>query len=289
MSSRVLALAVLLAAPAARAGCDLQPPAGPFDVDFRTVESAPTAAALPPGQGASITLLKPAPGLRWAPDVGAVETLDGSLNLYGVVRSPSPDPGPLNIAVLVDYAPAVDARVRFFTGSRDSELDGATGARSILPDGDSTIAFDIELPADTISAGSYREIQTVIWFERESVDARRWTAIRGDRPPSPRPCVRADREMPLQEWRSRLTLGGDFTIRAPHSATLAVVPVTASGIGDAEFWVIKGKHRGRQREFAAYVELVAVWEDAFSGPGKNWISSFWSAQRPAMAADFRQD
>ena len=83
-------------------------------------------------------------------------------------------------------------------------------------------------------------------------------------------------------WRSRLSLGGEFTLRAPRPATLAVVPLTGSGMGSAEFRVVDAKHHGWQTQIDRDVELVAVWEAAFSGPGPGWVSSFWSTRRPSM-------
>jgi hypothetical protein len=51
--------------------------------------------------------------------------------------------------------------------------------------------------------------------------------------------------------------------------------------GEVQFVRIDEANRGWSSKLGNGVDRVAVWEAPFSGPGTNWISSFWSVRAAA--------
>jgi hypothetical protein len=273
-------------APAAEvAGCRLAPPPGPFQAATQQSTSPPSTQNLPAdASGSWATLIAPGAQHRWTAKTGLVESADGSLRLEGVATTPGQPRTRLHVLVLVDYAPATAATISFWSGDREERLGDARAARANAEAEGQGIAFDIELPAETVPPGSYREIQTLVWPENGHFDARRWTVYAGPEPPDPVGCVAAAMAIPEIPGRTVLDPGGRFLVRAPRVATLGVVPVRQDGIGDPLFLSIDTAKKGWDGKLGAGIEFAAVWEAPFTGPARNWISSFWSV-RPQTIPD----
>lgn len=188
----------------------------------------------------------------------------------------------LHVLVLVDYAPATAATISFWSADRVDRLGIAHAARAAAEAEGPGVAFDIELPAETVPPGSYREIQTLVWPEHGHFDARRWTVYSGPEPPDPVACITAGMTIPEIPTRTVLDTGGRFLVRAPRVATLGIVPVRHTRIGDPLFLDVETAKRGWDGELGAGIEFTAVWEAPFSGPANNWISSFWSVRPQAI-------
>jgi len=223
-------------------------------------------------------LITPGSGHRWGSKQGLVESLDGSLRLHGIASAPEGDRSRLHVVVLVDYAPATSAVVTAWDAERAERLDRKTGSRVTVDAEGTAIAFDIELPRGTVTVNRYREIQTFIWLEGGRSDARRWTVYGGPNPPAAVECVAANEAIPVMPGRTKLDSNGEVVIRAPRAATLAVVPLRADGPGEVQFVRIDEAKHGWIGQLDAGADVVAVWEAPFTGPGTNWISSFWSAR-----------
>jgi hypothetical protein len=147
-----------------------------------------------------------------------------------------------------------------------------------------SVAFDIELPKLTVPVGAYREIQTLVWFDGGSIDARRWTVSAGPIAPAAAECANADASVGEMPTRTQLDHNGKFVVRSPRATTIAVVPLLSTGPGSVQYLRIDQADGGWEGQFGKGVELVAAWEGPFSGPGRNWISSFWSARRALTTA-----
>ncbi len=289
-----LALTVLLVAPVfgargqavasgpetatAAQACMVSPPRGPFHSTMDETPAPPTAGILPSNAGAWSTWITPGLGHRWDSKQGLVESLDGSLQLHGIASAPDGDKSRLHVVVLVDFAPATSAVITAWDGEREQRLDRITGSRVRVDAEGTAVAFDIELPRLTVPDDRYREIQTFVWLEGGRSDARRWTVYSGPNPPAAVECVAASEAVPLMPGRTQLESDGHVVIRAPRAATLAVVPFRESGPGEAKFVRIDEAKRGWSGQLGAGTDVVAVWEAPFTGPGTNWISSFWSAR-----------
>lgn len=245
----------------------------------------PTTEVLPLNPGAWSTLISPGSENRWDSKGGLVESLDGSVLLHGIVSGPEREKSSLHVVVLADYEPLSSAVIRGWNANRTKRLNRVVGSRSRVDAAGAAVAFDIELPPKTVPSGSYREIQTLVWLEGGSLDARRWTVYVGPKPPTAVDCVAADTELPNMPGRTQLKADGGIVVRAPRAATLAVVPLLESGVGAVQFVRIDQAKRGWEDQLGEGVELAAVWEGPFTGPGKNWISSFWSARPPLQAAN----
>jgi hypothetical protein len=301
-SSRRLLLIVLLTAPLVGVGeqlpaaaqspgeprvsesCVIAPPRGPFEGAMEASSAPPTARDLPVNAGAWSTLITPGPRHRWAPKTGLVESVDGALLLYGVAKSPVTGADRLNVLVLADYAPVESVHISVWNADRSERLDEADGAIVRVPTAEAAVAFDIELPRDTVTAGHYREIQTLVWLEHGPMDARRWTVYAGPEPPTEHRCVLGDAPIAPMPSRVRIESDGRFVVRAPRATTLAIVPLRATHTGAARFLRIDEAGRGWEDMLGEKTELAAVWEGPFTGPGTGWISGFWSARLPAQAA-----
>ena len=270
----------------AASDCVVNPPRGPFEGEMKQSSPIPTAATLPSNPGAWSTLITPDPKHRWDSKGGLVESLDGSLLLRGVASRPVGGGSRLHVVVLGDYEPLTSTVIQGWDAERTRRLNRTVGSRAQVDAEGAAVAFDIELPDLTVPVGTYREIQTLVWFDDGSIDARRWTVYVGPKPPVAVGCVAANEEVSDMPTRSQLDSDGRFVTRAPRAATLAVVPLRANEPGAAKFLRIEQAKRGWEGQLGKGVELAAVWEGPFSGPGKNWISSFWSA-RPTtvMASD----
>ena len=273
-----------LALGATTSDCLVEPPTGPFEAVMEQSSQAPTAGVLPSNPGAWSTLISPAPQHRWDSKGGLVESLDGSLLLHGVVSGPNTEPGLLNVVVLADYEPVMSAVISVWDSGREQRLSLEAGSRAGLDIESTTAAFDIALPPLTVAEGTYREIQTLVWFDAGSIDARRWTVYAGPTPPDSFECIAANDEVGDMPARSRLESDGQFVVRAPRAATLAVVPLSDNGQDLVKFVRIDQAKRGWEGQFGTGVELAAVWEGPFTGPGKNWISSFWSARQSLQSS-----
>ncbi len=282
---RILLLAALLSVAFGQANaaseCVINPPRGPFEAAMKQLPQPPTAEILPSNPGAWSTLIAPDSRHRWDSKGGLVESLDGSLLLHGVVSGPNSKHGQLHVVVLVDYQPASSAVISVLSPDRNERLGRVDGSRARVDADGAAATFDIELPPLTVAAGTYREIQTLVWFDGGSIDARRWTVYAGPTPPDAIECIAASAEVGEMPTRSQLKSDGRFVMRAPRVATLAVVPFRASGQGSVQFVRIDQVKRGWEGQLGSGVELAAVWEGPFTGPGSNWISSFWSA-RPTL-------
>jgi len=264
--------------------CLLTPPTGPFEPAMMQAPPPPTGQVLPSNPGAWSTLITPGPQNRWDSKGGLVESFDGSLLLHGVVSGPEREESRLHVVVMVDYAPATSTVISGWNAERSKRLSRVTGSRARVDAQGAAVAFDIELPPQTVPDGTYREIQTLVWLEGGSVDARRWTVYAGPKPPvAAVDCIAADSELPEMPGRTSLGSDGRIAIRAPRATTLAVVPLLASGPGPVQFLRIDQAKQAWEGQLGEGIELAAVWEDPFAGPGKSWISSFWSA-RPLMQA-----
>jgi hypothetical protein len=258
--------------------CVVNPPSGPFEAVLEQSSQAPTASVLPFNSGASSTLIRPAPEYRWDSKGGLVESLDGSLLLHGVVSSPNRARGRLHVLALVNYQPLASAVISVWNGDRDERLGRVVGSRAWVDAKGTEATFDIELPPLTVAAGTFREIQTLVWFDGGSIDARRWTVYAGPKPPVAVGCVAANEEGSDIPTRSQLEPDGRFIVRSPRATTLAVVPLQSNGLGEVQFVSFDQARHGWVGQLGGDVELAAVWEGPFTGPGRNWISSFWSAR-----------
>jgi hypothetical protein len=273
----VVAAAALFSPLAATYGaCTIVPPGGPFTAALAQSPQPPTESSLPNNPGARSTLIAPGPVHRWDAKSGLVDSPDGSLLLHGVASSPGGNAVRLNVLVLVDYMPR-PVEIRVWSAERDEHLARVVGAHADVEVEGAATAFDIELPGDSVPAGQYREIQTLVWLEGGPIDARRWTVSSGPEAPATVECIAANASVPEMATRTRLESDGRFLVRAPRSTTLAVVPLLATGPAAARFVRIDEIERGGEFELGAGVELAAVWEAPFTGPGTGWISSFWSA------------
>jgi hypothetical protein len=273
----IVAVAALFSPLAATYGdCTIVPPGGPFTAALEQSPQPPTESGLPNNPGAWSTLVAPGPVHRWDAKSGLVDSPDGSLMLHGVASSPGGNAVRLNVLVLVDYMPR-PVEIRVWSAERDEHLARVVGAHADVEVEGAATAFDIELPGDSVPAGQYREIQTLVWLEGGPIDARRWTVSSGPEAPATVECIAANSSVPEMATRTRLESDGRFLVRAPRSTTLAVVPLLATGPAAARFVRIDEIERGGEFELGAGVELAAVWEAPFTGPGTGWISSFWSA------------
>lgn len=285
-SSRILARLLLFTTPLfgvcgealAVPDCVVTPPHGPFEVVLNQSQQPPTAETLPSNPGAWSTLITPGPNHRWDSKGGFVESRDGSVVLHGVVSGPAREQSRLHVVVLVDYAPATSAVISGWNAGRTERLDRVVGSHAQMEAEGVAIAFDIELPPITVSDGTYREIQTLVWLEGGSPDARRWTVYAGPIPPAAIKCDAGDSGLPDMPTRTRLEPDGGFVVRSPRVTTLAVVPFSAAGPGAVQFLRIDQAGHGWESQLGKGLELAAVWEGPFTGPGRNWISSFWSAR-----------
>jgi hypothetical protein len=264
--------------PVATESCVIAPPRGPFDGPLEASSPPPTAKDLPVNAGAWSTLITPGPRHRWVPQTGLVESADGALLLHGVAKSPVAGADRLNVLVLADYAPLESVHISVWNAERSDRLDEVDGAIARVPTDETAVAFDIELPRDSVTAGHYREIQTLVWLEHGPIDARRWTVYAGPEPPAERPCVFGDAPIVQMPSRARIGNDGRLVVRSPRATTLAVVPLRTTGAGTARFLRIDEAGRGWEGMLADGAELAAVWEGPFSGPGRSWISSFWSTR-----------
>lgn len=264
--------------------CAVAPPRGPFESTLAQPPPTPTAAILPSNAGAWSTLITPGKQHRWGSKQGLVESLDGSLLLHGIISAPDRDEVQLNVVVLIDYQPATSAVITAWDADREERLGRETGSRVDFKAEGTAIAFDIEVPRLTVPIGRYREIQTFVWLEGGRSDARRWTVYAGPNAPPAVDCIAASEVMPVMPGRTELDSDGRVVIRAPRAATLAVVPLRADAPGEVQFVRIDEAKRGWSGQLGAGVDFVAVWEAPFSGPGTNWISSFWSARAAYFAS-----
>jgi hypothetical protein len=269
------------------AGCRLAPPRGPFKAAMEPSSQPPTVKDLPSNPGAWTTLISPGSEFRWVPQSGLVESLDGSVRLHGITAGPRNEKSRLNVVVLVDYDPVETAVVSVWDAERKERLGRMTGPRAGADTEGASVAFDVELPRRTVPTGTYREVETLVWLKGGPIDARRWTVYAGPNPPAAVDCIDADLEVPMMPTRSRLDADGRFVVRSPRAATLAVVPLLSAGPGAARFLRIGRAGHGWVGRLGPEVELAAVWEGPFTGPGRNWISSFWSAfmETAARTAD----
>ena len=264
--------------PVATESCVIAPPRGPFDGPLEASSPPPTAKDLPVNAGAWSTLITPGPRHRWVPQTGLVESADGALLLHGVAKSPAAGADRLNVLVLADYAPLESVHISVWNAERSERLDEVDGAIARVPTDETAVAFDIELPRDSVTAGHYREIQTLVWLEHGPLDARRWTLYAGPEPPAERRCVLGDVSIAPMPSRVRIESDGRYVVRAPRATTLAVVPLQATRTGTVRFLRIDEAGHGWEGMLGEDTELVAVWEGPFAGPGRGWISSFWSTR-----------
>jgi hypothetical protein len=256
--------------------CVLTPPPGFFEATTTPAAPLPAADELPSNPGAWTTLITPREGIDWDPKTGLVKSPDGSLRLRGVVDGPPGSQGYINIAVFIDYATAAHAEITVHGDDRTRQLGHASGFRARAGVDGPAATFDIELPRNTVRSGAYREIQTLVWFDGGSIDARRWTVVAGSNAPAPVACIDADAAIADMPTRTRLAPDGQLVVRAPRSTTLAVVPLRAANAGAVMFLRVDRAGRGWEGALGEGVEMAAMWEAPFSGPGTGWISSFWS-------------
>lgn len=276
----VAAAALFSPVGAAHAACVIAPPGGPFTAALAPSAQPPTESGLPNNPGAWSTWITPGPAHRWDSASGLVDSPDGSLTLHGIASNPTGDSSRLNVYVLADYVARPSTRIVVWNAEREVRLAELTGSRAVAATDGAAVAFDIVLPQDSVPAGGYSEIQTLVWLDGGPVDARRWTVYSGPEPPAAVNCVDLAASIPEMAARTRLDEGGRFVVRAPRATTLAVVPITVNEIGTARFVRVDQAERGGEIALEAGVEIAAVWEDPFAGPAAGWISSFWTVRSP---------
>lgn len=229
----------------------IEPPQGPFDVELRGGPPPATTSDLPEGRA---TMIAAAPRHRWDAKAGLVETRDGSLLLHGLVAEATP--GALDVSVLVNYVP-VKAAVRTWNAGRSAQT--AAHAKAL--------AFDIELPPQTVAMGRWAEVQTVVQLGDGALDVRRWTLYGGPHPPEGVDCIKPTQVMSRGPRSSRN--GSEVTLQSTQAVSLAAWP---RGAPRTTFFKLEPRTAAKMDSPAA----VAVWPDPFSGPGPTWISTFWS-------------
>ena len=247
--------------------CELSPPRGPFDGDL---QDAPGPASIHdmPQSAEDAVRMQPGRQHRWDPSIGLVEAASGRLTLHGIARAPAA--GEVVIAVLRDYQP-VPARISVWDGERKRIIAARDGSEAPLwaKIESPQMAFDIEVEG-AVKPGQWREVQTVVAIQGATADVRRWTTYAGVSPPTGVSCRTVEE---TARGGSRIA-DGTLHLVAPRAADIAMV-----GVGTAVTqpgFVRFDRAKTVARMPTGNARIAAVWESPMSGPGRTWISTFWT-------------
>lgn len=285
--------------------CLVEPGALP-QATWKPAPPARTVASVDP-RGDSLSVITPYPRYRWDQAYHLIESVDGSVGFHGLVVGPQRHAGArLQVAVLLNYRAVPGAQITVRDAQRETSLHRVTATGLVHQIADrGAVAIDIELPAGTVTPGTWREVQTVIEWgpvdgPSDIVDVRRWTVSAGVNGPKPVRCVDtqnatlSDTEVALTHRGGRDTLlypDGDklrVAVRSKKADTIAwVALVGGKPSGDAQF--VRGASgegiaaRAVVRAQPGVATFVPVWSDPYR-PDSPAISNFLSSNVARVAA-----